>query len=276
MAELSQRSSYGMASPWQLDWTDMEHESGLEHCASGSSAYKKHLRVHPGEVAQAREVCRPYRSLLLGKALRLGPFWKKLTPTQKKRQIFFQDRFRALALPHPKLTRKCRFRQVWEEWTKQKEHEEQCATETKEDAAAPALGSATMEETTAMVVVAEVPKGTDVAPAKRKATERRRHRCKSAAVRVYQSPVKKVLQARAARQCQGALGDTDLEVAPGSPKRKDAHEVVAHEAVPPATPLQERGIADSEKESEPALGSLVDTPLRVDSVSDDCCLADLW
>ena len=35
----------------------------------------------------------------------------------------------------------------------------------------------------------------------------------------------------------------------------------------------------TEKESEPALGSagsLVGTLLCVDSVSDDCCLADFW
>ena len=36
------------------------------------------------------------------------------------------------------------------------------------------------------------------------------------------------------------------------------------------------GIADSEKESKPALGSLGDTVLGVDSVSDNCCLTDFW
>ena len=141
--------------------------------------------------------------------------------------------------------------------------------------AAPALGSATVEETTAKVVVAEVPKGTDVTPAKRKDV-RSRHRFMSGGLRVFQSPVKKVVQARAAQNCQAALGHSDLEVAPGSPKKTDVHEVVAHEALPTATPLQECGIADSEKESKPALGSLGDTPLGVDSVSDDCCSTDLW
>ena len=42
--------------------------------SAGSSAYKKHLRAHPGEVTQAREICKQtmskYRSLLLGKGLR--------------------------------------------------------------------------------------------------------------------------------------------------------------------------------------------------------------
>ena len=161
---------------------------------------------------------------------------------------------------------------------KQKDHEEQCATEANEDVATPALVSATVEETTAKVVVAEVPKGTDVRPAKRKAppTVRSRQRCNSGALRVFQSPVKKVVQARAAQNCQAALGHSDLEVAPGSPKHQDVHEVVAHEALPTATSLQECGIADSEKESKPALGSLGDTPLGVDSVSGDCCLTDLW
>ena len=189
---------------------DAEARTLLNHKtdkSAGSCACKKHLRAHPDEVEQARRICKQtisnYRSLLLRKGLRLRGL-RNLSPIQKKRQNFFQDRFRALAFSDPKLTRKGKFRQVWGECTKRKAHEEQCATETNEDAAAPALGCATNSETTAMVVVSEVPKGTDVAPAKRRATERRRHRCKSAAVRVYQSPVKKVLQARAARQCQGA------------------------------------------------------------------------
>ena len=40
--------------------------------SAGSSAYRKHLRMHPGEFLQAREICRgaihKYRSLLLGDA----------------------------------------------------------------------------------------------------------------------------------------------------------------------------------------------------------------
>ena len=56
--------------------------------SAGSCAYKKHLRAHPDEVEQARQICKQtisnYRSLLLGKGLRLRGL-RKLSPMQKKR-----------------------------------------------------------------------------------------------------------------------------------------------------------------------------------------------
>ena len=83
--------------------------------SAGSSAYKKHLRVHPDEVTQAREICKQtmskYRSLLLGKGLRPRGLWK-LSPMQKKRQVFFQDRLSALASSNSSLNRQQKFKQV--------------------------------------------------------------------------------------------------------------------------------------------------------------------
>ena len=134
--------------------------------------------------------------------------------------------------------------QVWKDCKTTRKAEEEClrATEPKEDVAAPALGSAIIEETTATAVVAGVRKGTNVLPAKRTATMvlrgRKRHRRKSAPVNPFQSPVKKLVLARAAQQCLGQpLAATGLEVAPCSPKHKDAHEAFELEIALPATPL---------------------------------------